>query len=317
MKELLVRIRPISEFPSLYSDKLFGAICFASKELYGEEKLIDMINNFEDNPPFLISSAFPCINYNNDIIYFLPKPIEEVKILEDYKNYIDNYKELNKVRYISKDIFNDWINDRIDTTYLLRNLNKYSIKNGLLYPKDRTLKFTIKSYDIPRNQINRLNNISENVFYFEGNYYRNVSLFFIIRVYDHKYEEWLKSSLEFLRDYRGFGPDICVGKGKFEIDYFSENKLLDIPKDQKRFITLSRYIPSIDEINMFKVRNNVFYSIVTKRGMVSVNKPKKQVHFFSEGSTFPNLKNIYGRILQVHEKSVEYGFAFNVGISHE
>ena len=74
---------------------------------------------------------------------------------------------------------------------------------------------------------------------------------------------------------------------------------------------------------MFIVRNKAYYEIVSKRGMVSGDKPKKQVHFFSEGSTFPNLKNIetakatYGRILSVHEKAVEYGFAFNVGVSHE
>ena len=63
-------------------------------------------------------------------------------------------------------------------------------------------------------------------------------------------------------------------------------------------------------------RKEIYYDIVTKRGMISGNKPKKQVRFFSEGSTFPNLKNIYGRILYVHEKAVEYGFAFNVGISY-
>lgn len=317
MKELLVKIRPVSEFPSLHSDKIFGAICFATKDLYGEEKLVDMLEDFKKEPPFIISSAFPCANNIDDNIYFLPRPIEGIDIPEDYKKYIDNYKKFKNVKYISRDIFNDWINGRIDETYIIRNLDKYSIKNGLLYLKDKSLKFAIESYNIPRNRINRLSNSSEDIFYFEGNYYKNMSLFFIMRIYDHKYEELLRCSLEFLSNYRGFGTDISVGKGKFEIEEFSENKLLDIPKDQKRFITLSRYIPSIDEVNTFKVRNNVFYDMVIKRGMVSVDNPKKQVCFFSEGSTFPNLKNIYGRILYVHEKAVEYGLAFNVGISYE
>lgn len=318
MKEILALIRPISEFPSLHSDKIFGAICFAIKDLYGEEKLIDMLEDFKkDEPPFLLSSSFPYVNHTDEKTYFLPKPIEGLEIFEDYKKYIDNYKNFNNVKYISRDIFNDWINGRINETYIIRHLDKYNIKNGLLYPKDKTLKFSTGTYDVPRNRINRLNNLSEDIFYFEGNYYKNMSLFFIIRIYNHKYEELLKCSIEFLRDYRGFGADITVGKGKFEIEDFPENKLIDIPKNQKRFTTLSRYIPSIGEINMFKVRKNIFYDMVTKRGMISMNNPKKQVRFFSEGSTFPNLKNIYGRILYVHEKYIEYGFAFNIGISHE
>ena len=76
-------------------------------------------------------------------------------------------------------------------------------------------------------------------------------------------------------------------------------------------------MPSTDEINALKVRNKAYYEIVAKRGITAEGRPKKQAHFFSEGSTFPNLKSIYGRILSVHEKSVEYGFAFNVGIVYE
>lgn len=162
-----------------------------------------------------------------------------------------------------------------------------------------------------------MNNLSEDIFYFNGESYGNMNLFFIIRMYDYKYEELLKNTLGYLKDYRGFGKDVSVGKGRFEIEEFSESRIIKSLKDNKRFVTLSRYIPSIDEINMFKVRNKAYYEIVSKRGMVSGDKPKKQVHFFSEGSTFPNLKNIYGKILYVHEKAVEYGFAFNVGVSHE
>lgn len=317
MKELLVHIRPISEFPLIHSDRLFGAICVVIKDLYGEERLTDMIESFKKEPPFLLSSVFPYLNHKNDRTYFLPRPIEDVKIFKDYRNYIDDYKRFKDVKYISKDIFNDWINGRTDEIGILKTLDRYDIKMGLLFPKDKLPKFTIGSCDVPRNRVNRLSNSSDSIFYFEGNYYKNINLFFIIRLYDHKYEEILKKSLEFLKNYRGFGKGISIGKGKFEIEEFSENKLLEIPRDQKRFMTLSRYIPSADEINMFRVRKKIFYTIETKRGMIAGDKPKKQVRFFSIGSTFPNLKNIYGRIVHVHDKSVEYGFAFNVGLSYE
>ena len=312
MKELLVHIR--SSIPFIHSDRIFGAICVAMND-FGEEKLIDMLENFNKEPPFLLSSVFPYIDYDGRT-YFLPKPIEDIKKMDDHRKYIDNYKKLDSVKYISADIFNDWINGKTNEAYILQNLDKHNIKSGLLFPKEKILKFDIISYDTPRNRVNRLNNLSEDIFYFGDNSYKNVNLFFIIRIYDHKYEELLKCLLTFLKDYRGFGKDLSVGKGRFEIEEFSENKIFESPKDCKRFITLSRYIPSADEINMFKVRKEIYYDIVTKRGMMSGNKPKKQVRFFSEGSTFPNLKNIYGRILYVHEKAVEYGFAFNVGISY-
>lgn len=320
MKELLVHIRPISDFPLVHSDRLFGAICVAMKNLYGEERLVEMLTSFKKEPPFLLSSTFPCINHDKSRIYFLPKPIEDVKKIDDHRKYIDNYKKLNSVKYVSDSIFNDWISGKINEAYIYKNMDKYKIKTGLLFPKEKMLQFDIVTCDTPRNRINRMNNLSEDIFYFNGISYNNVNLFFMIRIYDHKYEELLKNSLNFLRDYRGFGKDISVGKGMFEIEEFLESRIFRSVKDDKRFITLSRYIPSTDEINMFKVRNKVYYEIITKRGMVSGDKPKKQVRFFSEGSTFPNLKNIeaakatYGRILSVHEKAVEYGFAFNVGV---
>lgn len=317
MKELLVRMRPISEFPIVHSDRLFGAICSVMKDLYGEEKLIDMLKSFEKEPPFLLSSIFPYVNHNNDRIYFLPKLIEDVKKIDDHKKFIENYKKLNDVKYVSDGIFNDWTNGKINEAYIMRNMDKYKIKAGLLFPKEKMLQFDIVTCDNPRNRINRVNNMSEDIFYFNGISYNNVNLFFIVRLYDYKYEELLKGALHFLGDYRGFGKDLSVGKGMFEIEEFAESRIIKSLKDNKRFVTLSRYIPSADEINMFKVRKKAYYEIVAKRGMVSGDKPKKKVYFFTEGSTFPNLKNIYGKILSVHEKAVEYGLAFNVGIAYE
>lgn len=312
MKELIVNIIPKSIFPSLHSDTLFGAICFAMEQIYGEEKLIDIIKKFSDKPPFLLSSTFPCINYDKEKIYFLPKPIDSIEKTGSYSKYIDAFKNLDSVKYVTKDIFNDWINDRIDGSYILQNMAKYNVKMGLLFPKEKQLKFSIKNSDVSRNQINRLND-STSIYYFSGYHCKNVNLFFMIRIYDEEYESLLKGALRFLRD-RGFGQDISVGKGEFDIGEFSENAILELPKNQKRFITLSRYIPSVDEYNMFKVRKEVFYDICAKRGRSLNGSIKKQVHFFTEGSTFPNLKNsTYGRILHVQEKSVEYGLAFNVG----
>lgn len=310
MRELIVHIEPISIFRPLHSDTLFGAICFAIEQIHGDDVLTKIIKKFENTPPFLLSSAFPYVKYDNGRIHFLPKPIEDIEKIHDYKKYIDSFKTLKSVKYISDDIFNDWINGRIDGT-ILQNMDKYNVKDGLLFPKEKQYKFSIKNFDIPRNHINRLDN-SPDIYYFGGYYYKNVGLFFMIRLYDEKYDVLLRGALKFLRD-RGFGEDISVGKGEFKIEEISENKILELPKSQKRFITLSRYIPSIDEIYALRGRHNLFYDIYTKRGRSFDGRLKKQVYFFTEGSTFPNLKDIHGRILDVQDKSVEYGLAFGVG----
>lgn len=88
MKELLVHIKPLSDFPLVHSDRLFGAICYAMIELNGEEKLIEMLDNFKKEPPFLLSSMFHYVNHDSGRIYFLPKPIEDVKKIDDYRKYI-------------------------------------------------------------------------------------------------------------------------------------------------------------------------------------------------------------------------------------
>lgn len=314
MKELFVHIKPKSAFPSLHSDTIFGAFCVAIKEIYGEERIAEILGKFKKLPPFLVSSAFPCVESKQKKVYFFPKPIEDLEKLENFEKYIDSAKALKKARYISEEIFNEWINDKIDGTRLLLNLEKYHIKKGLLFPKERELRFEIKSTTIPRNQINRLSYSSENIFYFEGAYYKNINLFFILRIYEDEYEYMLKSALRFLRD-RGFGADISVGKGHFELDDFSESTILETPSDGERFITLSRYRPSDEEIDAFKNRDDIFYEIYTKRGRTSSGAVKKQVRYFVEGSTFPSLKKkIYGTILPVHHKSVEYGYAFAVGM---
>ena len=310
MRDLTVRIVPRSTFRPLHSDTLFGAICFAIGQIHGDDVMTKTIEKFKGKPPFLISSTFPYVKSDKDVVYFLPKIIEDIKKIHNYN--IDSFKILKSVKYVSIDVFKDWANGNIDGTYILKNINKYIVKSGLLFPKERQLKFSIKNLDVSRNQINRMSHISD-IYYFNGYICKNIGLFFMIRLYDEEYDKLLRGALKFLRD-RGFGKDISVGNGEFEIEEFSENKIFEQPKNQKCFLTLSRYTPSIDEINAFKVRENLFYEIYTKRGRSFNGRLKKQVSFFIEGSTFPNLKETpYGRILHVQDKSVEYGFAFSVG----
>lgn len=61
---MLVYLKPLSIFPELHSDTLFGAITYAINQLY-PDKVSEMIKEFEDVPPFILSSTFP-FAFNNE-----------------------------------------------------------------------------------------------------------------------------------------------------------------------------------------------------------------------------------------------------------
>ena len=75
---MLIYLKPLSIFPELHSDTLFGAITYAISQLY-PEKVDEMVKSFEDEPPFIISSTFPFIFKedfeNGKKIKFYPKII--------------------------------------------------------------------------------------------------------------------------------------------------------------------------------------------------------------------------------------------------
>ena len=84
----VVYLKPKSLFPTnLPSDTIFGAICVAIKEIYGEDELDSMLGLFNGkNNPFVLSSAFPFVNGSDGKHHFFPK-----LIIEPFKESIINY----------------------------------------------------------------------------------------------------------------------------------------------------------------------------------------------------------------------------------
>ncbi len=75
MKEYVISLTPTSGFEILpHSDTIFGAICWGIRTLYGESRLLEILNGFKSKPPFLLSSAFPWKVVRKKQVYFLPKP---------------------------------------------------------------------------------------------------------------------------------------------------------------------------------------------------------------------------------------------------
>lgn len=304
---MLVYIKPLSMFPKLHSDTLFGALTSAIGELF-PNKVEEMLNEFRnDNPQFLISSTFPFVYNDENKIRFFPKIILNAK--PEKIDDIDSLKEYKKVEFIEEKIFFDILSHKITENDIIWNFKDYTKMGNLLMDENYGVDVSFQTNILPNNSINRLTNETENIFYSEGVEYGNMGLFFLVDVLNPEYEPILKSALKFLKD-RGLGKDVSTGKGHFdyEIEDISINDLYKNEGD--RFITLSRFIPTDDDLK--KIISDCNYDLGSKRGRDKSGEIRKQIRFFKEGSTFRNSKRTYGQIVDVglNFPAVEYGFAY-------
>ena len=307
---MLVYIKPLSTFPKLHSDTLFGAITSAIAELY-PDKLDEILNEFESGrPPFLISSTFPVI-YGEDKIKFYPK-----LILDSDLEGIDSkiIKDFKKVDYIEEEIFNKLIDGEMSEKDILENYELYKRFSNLLMRKEIDVDVGFGENILPNNSVNRLTNDTK-IFYSSGDSYKNLGLFFLVQLFDEEYGLILKSVMKFLKD-RGFGRDVSTGKGHFDFEIEDINLFTDFD-NENMFVTLSRFIPTADDLK--RINEYSFYEIESKRGRDKTGEIRKQIRFFKEGSIFPNYNMTYGNIVMVGNvnPAVEYGYAFPLRFNRE
>lgn len=308
---MLVYIKPLSTFPKLHSDTLFGALTYAISELY-PDSLDEMLVNFKSGrPPFLISSTFPVIFNENEKIKFYPKLIMGSDLEKTDSKIIKDYK---KVDYLEEKIFFDLINGVISENELLDNYDNYYRFSNLLMSKKIDVDIGFGENILPNNSVNRLVNDTK-IFYTHGDSYKNMGLFFLVKIFDKDYVQILKSALRFLKD-RGFGRDISTGKGHFDYEIELIGNEEEHGEDNM-FVSLSRFIPTEDDLK--RINEYSFYEIESKRGRDKTGEIRKQVRFFKEGSVFPNYQMNYGNVFEVGETNpaIEYGYAYPLRFKKE
>lgn len=309
---MLVYIKPVTMFPKLHSDRLFGAIFATISEIF-PSKINEVKHDFEsENPPFLISSTFPVLDINDSKIKFFPKII--LKRKSEVNSIVE--KDYKKVDYLEESIFFDLIKGNISEEDILNNYDDFSRVKNLLMLKGQEKDIEIAQSLTPHNAINRLINETD-IFYSEGLVYgKNNGLFFLIEIFDESYVPIIKSCLKFLKD-RGFGADISTGKGQFDYEIQDYN-LVDLNISDNKinagdmFITLSRFIPTTDDLNHIGEESN--YEIASKRSIDKSGDKRKLVHYFKEGSLFLHYKKFYGQIVDSgsYKPAIEYGYAFPI-----
>ena len=337
------RINFLSISSQIRAYTLFGALCWAYRLAYGEEKLTKFLEEFKENPKFLISSPFPVVKYCENCneeeniksikeTFLFPKPILPLKMKyeipdiskdkEKYLEYICKKKErknYKKAQFITEDVLKDFINGEINEEAKFIEEEKYKVfDKKIIYKSSKELKFLsdIKSTLLTKNAINRITSTSENLYTEEGTFYD--MQFFLVKFYDSSIIKTFEVLLK-ITENLGIGKNKNIGWGNFEIKKLSTFDWLDeYINNSEYFITLSPIIPS-EEKNIDISRS--FYEFGTYKAPVentfNLFLLKQKVIYLKEGSIIKSAnKNYKGQLKQVVENPAiyQYGLEFPIKV---
>lgn len=288
METYAIYLKPKGSLASaIHSDTLFGAFCWSIRHLYGEGRLESLLENFAEDPKFILSSAFPCLFHDDGKVHFYPKPLlpdltsKQVERLASVSpaearrdplvkkravaRAVENAKRLKAAAYISERLFSEIVNGRMDTEGLFKRLVKRGITehdiegigNALITTGERKridpdaeCDAFWREADVQRNEIDRVAGSPV-----EGRLFFTREMVFAQGVAGLWFVlrapdiDFVKSLLRYLAD-TGIGGERTAGKGNFTIplEEIEEVTLPHADTEANAFVTLSRYIPADGEV---------------------------------------------------------------------
>lgn len=324
------------------SDTIFGHICWAIKYLDGEDKLKEFLEVYQIEPPLFLSSGFPRIKIDGEIIDFFPKPTlrplsldEEEKLFKNF--YKDNKKEhvlfsstlknLKKQKYISVSAFEKVkdalsyeklyelvFNGKVCPQNLIPKPDKCSknhyecpILNYEVNIKECPKKIIIsESEEIYHNTKNRLTDRVEKeggLFSTENIFYNENTEIVIYIKNNYSKENDLKNIFEFISK-SGFGADKSTGKGRFEFE-IKEDFELPVLSNPNSFLNLSNYYPQNGD------PTDGYYETIVKFGKLGGDWAKSKDETWQKGKrTYFKMPLIFiapGGVFRINEIKEYYG----------
>lgn len=332
MKEHVIRLMPRSGFEiGLHSDTLFGAICWGIRTLYGEAKLLSVLDEFKCTPPFLLSSAYPWKEIRGKKTGYLPKPLLPPLSTTALKALVDNPKPKETYHTDKKNLMD------VATAYKkfkkLKWLPLPMFKKVLRGASEQELfrDYPDKLFTVPRftdsgvsqkNSIDRLAQSTagagETFFTPDIAFREKHGLFFLLKTAD--IDDYLRPVLMFLQD-SGIGPNAKTGKNWFSVEIEETPLLGETAGDS--FITLSRYVggePLDTDASCYQLAS-VRSKVESRLEFAGEDVWKDRVTYFIPGSLLKPLerKEHYGGLVPAKEvagKTIyQYGYAYPVWIS--
>lgn len=286
----------------LHSDTVFSAFCNIYRLAYGKKKLEELLTLFLDDPPFLVSSAFP---YQKDELFF---PIPRCLIFRE--------KWAKRIEFVSQIIFEKLCRGEEIEEYLKQS-NLYQKGQVLKSKRNGEDKYIWSVQEVPRVTLDSITSSSQIYHFGEVKYANDSGIYFLIEYRNASLEKEFKTIIRILAD-EGIGGDRSSGKGLFEEPQFDEITL-SVPDSASHFITLSLYLPLRTEISGLE---DAYYDLVERKGWIysleGRNMRRKSVRMFKEGSIFKEKQN-KGKLEPVtpdefidKHKVYRYGYAFKI-----
>lgn len=267
----------------------------------------DSLENFLlacNNGKFKLSSAFYCVEYKGNNVFFLPKPINLNLFKTEWP------KKLKRIKFISKGVWEqgvlpvEWFDDKKCT--LLQNDSIVALKTEI--------REQIKLFEIITNHKTRARDVSdrEDAFYFQSD-------LFLINDDDYK-THWyflLENNLseDLANDFRktmqglmhfGIGGERSSGcgslAGSFEID-----QIVNVTESKFK-ASISLIAPRKDDLI-----SKSFYQVI-KRGGRFFKKGKylPMIHMLLEGAVFE--ADVKGRIVKLNDDPPILRYGLNLSI---
>jgi CRISPR-associated protein Csm4 len=307
-----------------HSDTIFSAIIRIVAQITTREETDSLVDEFR-NGNILISSANFCLEYKDDYIYFLPKPIC-AGIEEEHE-----YKRIRKVSFVSKDVLDkaynseQWLDNSLCTIiqdrfvitkdeleYLTdaeaRNQNIYSISSS---PKVKvhTTELTGTLYNQSNVEIGCLKIEEETA---------SVHYYFLIRIKEStkpKMIDILNSAINLIPE-TGIGGERSTGSGNI-CSIERNTNFSFINTESRSFLSLSLIAPLKKEEN-----NYTFFDLINRGGRHIGYEKKylKSIRLIKEGAVLS--KEIQGKLVDItpgEDEAIPYlrnGMAFLVPL-HE
>ncbi len=299
----------ITTFPD--SQTLFGSICWSIRELYGEEKLEKLLDNFKHNEDrFVISSTFPKGVLRAPMTNWAT--LEEIIDIGNKAGLESNQvsrgsKNLKKIDYLSERVFRSYLRGELDRLEVVKALiseeGPYVFSDGVLYYRDEHIP-RLDSYNenSRRNFINRLSGTTDEgqLFYYNRVFLStDCKLFFLMKTHNIDY---FLPIFRYMSDI-GIGGDKSIGVNSYEVVYEGE---FEYEKNIEENILLSKYIPYYEEIDWRKSYFKISmgnYKVESRDEFVGEDILKDEIGYLVEGSTLilNQDKEIYGRLPVVKE----------------
>lgn len=299
METYAVYLKPRGSLASeVHSGTLFGAVCWAI-EVLSLTDLEELLEGFNSDPPFVFSSAFPCLWTGDSPLRFYPRPqlrglsSEEVERLAEEQTrkdrrlhpkkakweVMEKAKELEKAAYVSEQLFGELVLGQTGTEGMWRRLKKTGtqpldieqVGAALLTTgerqrvevRGRLLRFG-EEKDVQRNQIDRVAGATvEGLLFFERQVFLRegvAGLWFLARAHDLSL---LQPAFRYLAD-TGIGGRRTTGKGQFDIEVGEAPALPDAGEEANAFVVLSCYLPVDGEWD--RASEPLSYRLINLRG---------------------------------------------------